>query len=92
MIPLDDERDTIIAWKQGNKKAYESLVRHYKTEAYLVAYGLVGNVEDARDLSQDAFIKAYLARERFDADRPFFPWLYRIVRNHCSAPSGSRFE
>jgi len=59
------------------------LVRHYMTDAFLVAYGFVGNREDARDLSQDAFIKAYQARDRFDADRPFYPWLYRIIKNHC---------
>jgi len=83
LIPLENERDTIISWKRGNKKAYEDLVRHYRSEAYLAAYGFVGNAEDARDLSQDAFIKAYIARERFDADRPFYPWLYRILKNHC---------
>jgi RNA polymerase sigma-70 factor (ECF subfamily) len=59
------------------------LVRHYMADAYLTAYGFVGNPDDARDLSQDAFIKAYQARERFDDARPFYPWLYRIIKNHC---------
>jgi RNA polymerase sigma-70 factor (ECF subfamily) len=80
---LDNEREVVIEWKNGNKKAYERLVRHYMTDAYLVACGFVGDSEDARDLSQDAFIKAYQARDSFDANRPFYPWLYRILKNHC---------
>jgi len=80
---LENEREIVVEWKKGNKKAYETLVRHYMTDAFLIAYGFVGNREDARDLSQDAFIKAYMARDRFEADRPFYPWLYRIVKNHC---------
>lgn len=53
------------------------------TEAYFTALGFVGNREDARDLSQDAFVKAFEAKDRFDADKPFFPWFYRILKNHC---------
>jgi RNA polymerase sigma-70 factor (ECF subfamily) len=53
------------------------------TDAYLTAYGFVGNAEDARDLSQEAFIKVYQARESFDAQRPFYPWFYRVLKNHC---------
>lgn len=80
---LDNEKDVVIEWKTGNKKAYELLVRHYMTDAYLIAYGFVGDSEDARDLSQDAFVKAYQARESFDSNRPFYPWLYKILKNHC---------
>lgn len=80
---LDNEREVVIEWKNGNKKAYESLVRHYMADAYLVACGFVSNPDDARDLSQDAFIKAYQARDSFDPERPFYPWLYRILKNHC---------
>lgn len=82
-MTLENERDVVIDWKKGNKRAYETLVRFYMHDAFLVAYGLVGNREDARDLSQEAFIKAYQTRERFDEDRPFYPWLYRILKNHC---------
>lgn len=82
-MTLEDEHDVVLDWKKGNKRAYERLVRHYMHDAFLVAFGLVGNVEDARDLSQDAFVKAYQARERFDENRPFYPWLYRILKNHC---------
>jgi RNA polymerase sigma-70 factor (ECF subfamily) len=79
----DDERDIILGWKRGERRAYEALVRRYMADAFYVAYGFVGNAEDARDLSQEAFIKAYRARARFDERRPFYPWLYRILKNHC---------
>jgi RNA polymerase sigma-70 factor (ECF subfamily) len=80
---LDNEKDVVIEWKKGNKKAYEELVRQYMADAFLVAQGFVGDADDARDLSQDAFIKAYQARDSFDASRPFYPWLYKILKNHC---------
>jgi RNA polymerase sigma-70 factor (ECF subfamily) len=82
-VDPDSERDIIRGWKRGDKRAYEILVRRYMTDAYLVAYAFAGNAEDARDLSQEAFIKAYQARGRFDENRPFYPWLYRILKNHC---------
>jgi len=82
-LTLENERDIIRGWKRGDKRAYEALVRRYMSDAYLVAYGYVGNAEDARDLSQEAFVKVYQARARFDEERPFYPWLYRVLRNHC---------
>jgi len=82
-VALDNERQIVHEWKNGSRTAYEALVKHYMTDAYLTAYGFVGNPDDARDLSQDAFVKAYQARDRFDAERPFYPWLYRIIKNHC---------
>jgi RNA polymerase sigma-70 factor (ECF subfamily) len=82
-VTIDDERGIILGWKRGDKRAYEALVRRYMADAFYVAYGFVGNAEDARDLSQEAFIKAYRARARFDESRPFYPWLYRILKNHC---------
>ena len=82
-VTIDPERDLIQRWKRGDKRAFEALVRRHMTDAFYVAYGYVGNAEDARDLSQEAFIKAYQARARFDEERPFYPWLYRILKNHC---------
>ena len=82
-VEPDSEREIVRGWKRGDKRAYEMLVRRYMTDAYLVAYGFAGNAEDARDLSQEAFIKAYRARSQFDETRPFYPWLYRILKNHC---------
>lgn len=80
---VETERDIVVRWKTGDRRAFGALVQRYMSDAYLTALGFVGNPEDARDLSQDAFVKAYRARGSFDPDRPFFPWFYRILRNHC---------
>jgi RNA polymerase sigma-70 factor (ECF subfamily) len=82
-VTEENEQEIIAGWKRGDKRAFEALVRRYMTDAFMVAFGFVGNAEDARDLSQEAFIKAYRARARFDESRPFYPWLYRILKNHC---------
>jgi RNA polymerase sigma-70 factor (ECF subfamily) len=79
----ETEQDVIERWRGGDRNAFEALVKRYMTDAYMAALGLTGNPEDARDLSQDAFIKAHQARERFDPTRPFYPWFYRILKNHC---------
>jgi RNA polymerase sigma-70 factor (ECF subfamily) len=51
--------------------------------AYYAALGIVGSHDDALDLSQDAFVRAYRARGSLDPDRPFYPWLYQILRRLC---------
>jgi len=51
--------------------------------AFAIAYRLVGNREDALELSQDAFVRAFRAIKRFDVSRPFYPWFHRILRNVC---------
>ena len=76
-------RETLLAWKKGDKRAFENIVRATMKRAYAVALGLVGNADDAHDLSQEAFIAAHRARKSFDIDRPFFPWFYRVLKNRC---------
>lgn len=48
-----------------------------------MAYGFVGNREDALELAQESFARAYKAMGRFDSSLPFYPWLYRIIKNTC---------
>jgi RNA polymerase sigma-70 factor (ECF subfamily) len=50
---------------------------------YYAALGMVGSPQDAEDLSQDAFARAFKARARLDPERPFYPWLYQILRRLC---------
>jgi RNA polymerase sigma-70 factor (ECF subfamily) len=76
-------RETLLAWKNGSEKAFEEVVRTMMRRAYSVAVGIVGNMEDARDISQEAFMAAHRAISTFDTDRPFYPWFYRILRNRC---------
>ncbi len=81
--PLFDERAAILAARNGDQTAFGGLVRAYQRRAYAVAYSYVRNREDAMELSQEAFVRAYRAIDRFDVRLPFYPWLYRIVKNTC---------
>jgi RNA polymerase sigma factor (sigma-70 family) len=77
------DSDIIDAVRDGNKEAYKEIVERYKKRAYYTAIGLVSNPQDAFDLSQVAFIKAYRNLRRFDTAGLFFPWFHRILRNVC---------
>lgn len=79
----EEEREVIRRVQEGDRKAFEELVNAYKRKAYYVAIGFVNNHEDALDLSQDAFVKAFKAIKTFDLNSPFFPWFYKIIKNHC---------
>ena len=78
---IDNESEVLVAAARGDRKAFGQLVRAYQRRAYAAAYSLVGNRDDALELSQDAFVKAFKAMKRFDLTMPFYPWLHRIVRN-----------
>lgn len=79
----EEEKNIIRRVQFGDVAAFEDLVNAYKQKAYYVALGFVGNHEDALDLSQDAFVKAFKAIKTFDLNSPFFPWFYKIIKNHC---------
>lgn len=78
-----DEPAIVREAQRGDRAAFGQLVKTYQQMAYATAYGFVGNREDALELAQDAFVKAYRAMNRFDTSMPFYPWLYRIVKNTC---------
>lgn len=65
----------------GDQDAFAQLVQRYSGRAYWVAYGLVSNEEEARDVIQDAFLRVHRAIDRFDFNQSFYTWLYRIVVN-----------
>jgi len=69
--------------KRGHRRSFEPLVRRYGPRAYGFALGKVKDPEEAKDLSQEAFLRAYRAIDRFDESRPFYPWLVTILRNLC---------
>ncbi len=81
--PTATERDLILRAQAGERAAFGELVGRYMRRAYFGALGLVGSPEDALDLSQEAFVRAYRARQRIDPDRPFYTWLYQILRRLC---------
>ncbi|MBI1319817.1 MAG: sigma-70 family RNA polymerase sigma factor [Candidatus Hydrogenedens sp.] len=67
----------------GNADAFEELVRRYRNEVYALSYHFVKNREDAWDISQEVFIKAYRSLSSFRGDAGFKTWLMRITANHC---------
>lgn len=67
----------------GDADAFGQLVERHMRRAYFAALSLVGTREDALDLSQEAFARAYRARKSIDPDRPFYAWLYQILRRLC---------
>lgn len=79
----EEERRLIERSQRGDRDSYGKLVEGHKERAFAGALALTQNYEDARDLSQDAFVKAFKAIKRFQLGRPFYPWLYRILRNLC---------
>lgn len=78
-----NEGVVIAAARNGDRQAFAELVTLYQRRAYAAAYAIVGNRDDALDLAQDAFVRAYRAMHRFDPAMPFYPWLHQIVRNTC---------
>lgn len=65
----------------GDTAAYEELVRRHQQRVYATVYHMTANHEDAADLTQDAFIKAYQALSSFKGDSSFYTWIYRIAVN-----------
>ena len=76
-------QETLAAWKKGDTRAFEKIVRLTMNRAVSMALGLLGNEEDAKDISQEAFVAAHRARDTLGEGRPGFPWFYRILRNRC---------
>jgi len=77
---LQDAAD-ITRFLAGDQESFGMLMKRYQQRAYAVALGLTGNHDDAMDAVQKAFLRIWRALPRFRRDQPFFPWLYRIVRN-----------
>jgi RNA polymerase sigma-70 factor, ECF subfamily len=78
-----DETDVALVRRaqSGDAKAFDALVTKYRSRIFSMTYTLVQNQEDAWDLSQEAFIKAWRALPGFKGDSAFYTWLYRIAYN-----------
>ena len=79
----DSDAETIRAVLDGDVDRYAELVERYQDRALRLAFSLLGNYEDARDVSQDAFVSAYQSLGRFRGTARFSTWLFRIVVNKC---------
>lgn len=79
----EEETALVKLAQSGNHSAFEKLVIANQTKVYNLALRMVGNEQDAYDMSQEAFIKAYNALENFRGDSRFSVWLYRLTTNVC---------
>ena len=68
---------------RGNRVAFEELVNRYRKSVYYLTYRMVHDYEDAADLSQETFFKAYQGLQKFKRQASFHTWLYRITVNLC---------
>jgi RNA polymerase sigma-70 factor (ECF subfamily) len=80
---LPSERSCLERARQGDRDAFGEIVEAYRERLFLAALALLRNHEDARDMSQEAFVRAFRNLQRFDTQRPFYPWIHRILRNLC---------
>ncbi|HET53877.1 MAG TPA: sigma-70 family RNA polymerase sigma factor [Ignavibacteria bacterium] len=69
--------------KQADKNLFTKLAKENMKRAYYSALAIVGNHDDAMELSQQAFLRAYNNFSKFDPERKFFTWYYKILRNLC---------
>ena len=84
MAPVPEQQsdsDLVRRVLAGEVDAYEGLVRKYQERLYWAAWKVTGNQDDARDIAQDALIRAYRRLDRFDTARRFYTWVYRIAYN-----------
>ena len=77
------DADLVRQTLSGNTSAYNGLVQRYQRQVYNLAYRMLGNAEDAGDLVQDTFLRAYGALSSFRQDASFLTWLYKIASNLC---------
>jgi RNA polymerase sigma-70 factor (ECF subfamily) len=76
-----DDHALIRRTLDGEKEAFSELVRRYQGRAYGVAVGIVGNRDDALDVVQDSFVKAFSSLRNFRFDAKFYTWFYRLLTN-----------
>src|SRR5918999_1243585 len=79
---MTDEQ--IVAMCQGGEtRLFEVLVQRYMQKAFHIALNFTRNTEEAKDLSQDAFLRAFTRLNQFDGRSSFYTWFYRLVVNIC---------
>jgi RNA polymerase sigma-70 factor (ECF subfamily) len=76
-----DEETLVRRARRGDLEAYDELVRRYQERIYATIYHMTANHEDANDLAQESFIKAFRALKSFKGGSSFYTWLYRIAIN-----------
>jgi RNA polymerase sigma-70 factor (ECF subfamily) len=80
-INTQSDVDLVRAARDGDMRAYDQLMHRYQERVYATVYHMTSNHEDANDLAQETFIKAYSALKTFKGDSSFYTWVYRIAVN-----------
>lgn len=84
-----EEQDVIAQVRRGERAAFAVLVDAYAKPIFNLAFRMTGNRQDADDLAQETFLRAYQKLKRFDPEKKFFTWLYtialNIIRNHLKS-------
>jgi RNA polymerase sigma-70 factor (ECF subfamily) len=75
------EADLVVRARRGEAGAWEAILAQHQEAVFRLAYLLVGDADEAQDVAQEAFIRAFRALDRFDPSRPLRPWLLRIAAN-----------
>jgi RNA polymerase sigma-70 factor (ECF subfamily) len=85
MDEAQDFRDEALVemCQRGQSQYFELLVRRYMQKAFHIAFGFTRDTETAKDLSQDAFLRAFAKIKQFDGRSTFYTWFYRILVNLC---------
>ena len=78
-----DDARLVAALRDGDEDAFTSLVADYQTAIYNLAWRLVRDREDARDIAQEVFLKAYRQIPKIEGDLHLWAWLYRVTVNAC---------
>lgn len=77
------DTDLVSRFRTGDREAFDEIVHRYHRPVFNAAFRILGNVEDARDVCQSAFLRAYEHLGSYRDDLPFFSWLYRIAVNEA---------
>jgi RNA polymerase sigma-70 factor (ECF subfamily) len=76
-----DDSELVERAQEGDREAFQTLVERYQEKVYSICYGKVKDEQDAKDVSQDVFIKVFRYIENFNQESSFYTWLYRIAVN-----------
>lgn len=86
MEEKDDKAEDLLLVQEclnGNKEAFNKIIKKYQSPIFNLAFRMMGNAEDANDVSQEAFLRAYKALKSYKIEYGFFTWLYTISLNVC---------
>jgi len=82
-MSINNEKDLIEKAKSGDIEAFEQLIISCEKKVFNIAYRMIGNYDDANELAQEVFIKAFRSIKNFKGDSLFSTWIYKITANVC---------